>query len=121
MFQADLEQQRLVSRDEGEQLARQFNLPYVECSAKLRLNVEHAFHDLVRLIRYVMFARLVRVRRSAKGVRFKLVMGPCEHRSKSCSVPRGTVPPFPFRVSTNYTITSSNRFKTEILQKILRI
>jgi len=48
---ADLEQHRLVSRSEGEQMARQLRIPYVECSAKFRLNVEHAFHDLVRLIR----------------------------------------------------------------------
>lgn len=47
----DLEQQRLVSREEGEGLARELALPYLECSAKYRLNVDQAFHNLVRLIR----------------------------------------------------------------------
>jgi len=48
---ADLEHQRLVSKHEGEEMARRLRMPYVECSAKFRLNVDQAFHDLVRLIR----------------------------------------------------------------------
>lgn len=47
----DLEDQRLVSRAEGEELARQLRISYLECSAKYRLNVEQAFHELVRMIR----------------------------------------------------------------------
>lgn len=48
---ADLEAERHISRQEGEALARRLHLPYVECSAKNRMNVDEAFHDLVRLIR----------------------------------------------------------------------
>ena len=40
-----------VSADEGHSLARQLKVPYLECSAKLRMNVDLAFHELVRLIR----------------------------------------------------------------------
>lgn len=40
-----------VARHEAEDLARQLGLPYVECSAKLRKNVDQAFHDVVRLVR----------------------------------------------------------------------
>uniref|UniRef100_A0A914UU81 Uncharacterized protein n=1 Tax=Plectus sambesii TaxID=2011161 RepID=A0A914UU81_9BILA len=40
-----------VTRLEGEDLAKQLQIPYVECSAKYRLNVDQAFHELVRLIR----------------------------------------------------------------------
>lgn len=47
----DLEGERQVSREEGAQLARQFNCKYIETSAKSRVNVDNAFHDLVREIR----------------------------------------------------------------------
>ncbi|KHN75902.1 Ras-related protein R-Ras2 [Toxocara canis] len=40
-----------ISRREAEELARRLHVPYVECSAKKRMNVDEAFHDLVRLIR----------------------------------------------------------------------
>lgn len=29
------------------------HIPYIECSAKFRKNVDQAFHDLARLIRYI--------------------------------------------------------------------
>ncbi|CAB11218.1 GTPase Ras1 [Schizosaccharomyces pombe] len=47
----DLEAERVVSRAEGEQLAKSMHCLYVETSAKLRLNVEEAFYSLVRTIR----------------------------------------------------------------------
>lgn len=47
----DLQQQRLVSQLEGENLAKRFNVPYAEVSAKFRLNVDQAFFELVRQIR----------------------------------------------------------------------
>uniref|UniRef100_A0A1I8A9H2 Ras-like protein 2 n=1 Tax=Steinernema glaseri TaxID=37863 RepID=A0A1I8A9H2_9BILA len=47
----DLSEERLISREEGQQVAHQLNVPYIECSAKERLNVDQAFHDLVRLIK----------------------------------------------------------------------
>ncbi|KAK6046971.1 hypothetical protein COOONC_15524, partial [Cooperia oncophora] len=42
-----------VTRSEAEELARSLNIPYVECSAKLRMNVDQAFHGVVRLVRRV--------------------------------------------------------------------
>lgn len=33
------------------ELARQLNARYIETSAKLKLNVDQAFHELVRIIR----------------------------------------------------------------------
>ncbi len=42
-----------VSKHEGEELAKRLHIPYIECSAKFRLNVDQAFHDLVRFIRFV--------------------------------------------------------------------
>lgn len=47
----DLEIERQVSYEEGLALARQFNCPFLETSAKQRINVEEAFYDLVRSIR----------------------------------------------------------------------
>jgi len=48
---ADLENNRQVSTEEGQELARQLHIPYIETSAKVRMNVDQAFHDLVRVVR----------------------------------------------------------------------
>ncbi|XP_038639292.1 ras-related protein R-Ras2-like [Scyliorhinus canicula] len=48
---ADLEHQRLVTKEEADNLARQLKVTYLEASAKIRLNVDNAFHNLVRAIR----------------------------------------------------------------------
>ncbi|KAI1232591.1 hypothetical protein IHE44_0006419 [Lamprotornis superbus] len=48
---ADLDHQRQVTQEEGQQLARQLKVVYMEASAKIRLNVDQAFHELVRVIR----------------------------------------------------------------------
>lgn len=48
---ADLESERVVPKQEGDEIARQLKVEYVEASAKHKLNVEKAFHDLVRVIR----------------------------------------------------------------------
>eukprot|EP00163_Fabomonas_tropica_P033809 TRINITY_DN910_c0_g1_i2.p2 TRINITY_DN910_c0_g1~~TRINITY_DN910_c0_g1_i2.p2 ORF type:complete len:121 (+),score=34.52 TRINITY_DN910_c0_g1_i2:818-1180(+) len=47
----DLERDREVSTNEGKELAKSFECPFVESSAKGRINVEEAFYDLVREIR----------------------------------------------------------------------
>ncbi|KAL3470900.1 ras family-domain-containing protein [Aspergillus californicus] len=47
----DLEKERVVSEQEGEALARQFDCKFIETSAKSRINVENAFYELVREIR----------------------------------------------------------------------
>jgi len=48
---ADLEHQRLVTQLDAQNLSRQLKIPYIECSAKLRMNVDQAFHELVRIVR----------------------------------------------------------------------
>ncbi|CAO4366370.1 Protein CBR-RAS-1 [Caenorhabditis briggsae] len=48
---ADLENERHVARHEAEELAHRLAIPYLECSAKLRKNVDEAFFDIVRLVR----------------------------------------------------------------------
>ena len=47
----DLEGERVVSREEGQALAQQFNCKFIETSAKSRVNVDNAFYELVREIR----------------------------------------------------------------------
>ncbi|KAK9503227.1 hypothetical protein O3M35_011844 [Rhynocoris fuscipes] len=48
---ADLEHQRIISQSEAQTLSRELRIPYIECSAKLRMNVDQAFHELVRIVR----------------------------------------------------------------------
>lgn len=47
----DLDHQRMVTNTEAQQLAQQLKIQYMECSAKMRMNVDTAFHDLVRHVR----------------------------------------------------------------------
>ncbi|KAJ3744109.1 ras protein, partial [Lentinula detonsa] len=47
----DLEYERQVGMNEGRDLARHFNCKFIETSAKVRINVDQAFTDLVREIR----------------------------------------------------------------------
>ena len=46
----DLEDERVVSKDQGQQLARQFNCAFMETSAKNKINVPDVFYNLVRQI-----------------------------------------------------------------------
>ncbi|CAG0896269.1 unnamed protein product [Cyprideis torosa] len=48
---ADLEHQRVVSSVEIQQMASQLKIPYIECSAKHKINIDQIFHELVRIIR----------------------------------------------------------------------
>lgn len=47
----DLENERMITREEGEHLANIFQCPYFETSAKLRLNIDESLFTLVRQIR----------------------------------------------------------------------
>ena len=40
-----------VSTTEAQTVSRELRVPYIECSAKLRMNVDQAFHELVRIVR----------------------------------------------------------------------
>ncbi|ELU18845.1 hypothetical protein CAPTEDRAFT_226757 [Capitella teleta] len=48
---ADLEHQRTIKNEEGVELSRQLGIKYIEASAKVRMNVDLAFHELVRIVR----------------------------------------------------------------------
>jgi small GTP-binding protein len=46
----DLQDQRVITTEQGEELARKFNCEFIEASAKTRVNVDKIFHDLIRQI-----------------------------------------------------------------------
>jgi len=71
---ADLEHQRMVSSDEAATLARQLKIPYMECSAKLRMNVDQAFHELVRTVRKFQLAERPPIKMSNKRTRNKCII-----------------------------------------------
>jgi len=48
---ADMDRSRQVSVADCEDMAKQLKTPFIECSAKNRMNVDQSFHELVRLIR----------------------------------------------------------------------
>ncbi|XP_014099193.2 ras-like protein 2 [Bactrocera oleae] len=52
----DLEQHRQVSLEEAQNVSRSLMIPYIECSAKARVNVDQAFHELVRIVRKFQLA-----------------------------------------------------------------
>jgi GTPase SAR1 family protein len=47
----DLEEERMVSREQGMELSQQWGgKPFYETSARFKINVEQVFYDLVRQI-----------------------------------------------------------------------
>ena len=46
----DMEQERMVTEEEGRTLAKKLNIPFFETSVKENLNVEETFDHLVNLI-----------------------------------------------------------------------
>lgn len=56
-----------VTQEEGQQLARQLKVTYMEASAKIRMNVDQAFHELVRVIRQVMYKGIFSISSSCES------------------------------------------------------
>ena len=48
---SDLEGERMVSQQEGKELAASFGCPWMEASAKTRIRCDECFYELVREIR----------------------------------------------------------------------
>ncbi|XP_050679605.1 ras-like protein 2 [Leptidea sinapis] len=68
---ADLEHQRVVTLEEAQSLSRQLKIPYIECSAKARMNVDQAFHELVRLVRRFQEAERIHIKSEERNKKKK--------------------------------------------------
>ncbi|XP_072933122.1 ras-like protein 2 [Epargyreus clarus] len=68
---ADLEHQRVISLEAAQALSRQLKVPYIECSAKARMNVDQAFHELVRLVRRFQEAERINVKMDSRSGKSK--------------------------------------------------
>ena len=47
----DLEKERKVTLEDGQELAKSWKIPFFETSAKARINIEESFIELVKLVR----------------------------------------------------------------------
>jgi GTPase KRas len=69
----DLERDRVISSTEGRDLAKSFNCPFYETSAKARINVEETFFQAVREIRKLHASRNIHAPQRKKKSRCSLV------------------------------------------------
>ena len=51
----DLYRDRIVSKEEGEKLAKKYNMTYFECSAKSGLNVDEIFSKIAEVVSERLF------------------------------------------------------------------
>ena len=82
---SDLATQRVVTTTEGADLAKSFNCPFLESSAKARINVEESFFALVRTIRKRLEGEGELVKKPAKGGGLKGSMSKLM-KKKDCSL-----------------------------------
>jgi len=47
---ADLQDQRVITTEQGEDLARKFICKFLEASARTRMNIDKIFHEIIRQI-----------------------------------------------------------------------
>ncbi|CEF71562.1 Ras-like protein 3 [Strongyloides ratti] len=48
----DIEDERVIRKDEGQNLARSFNCPFFETSSKAKINVQEVFYNLIKQINH---------------------------------------------------------------------
>jgi len=64
----DLVHLRKVSEDQGRELSQKLNIPYIETSAMVPLNVDATFHEVVRIIRNYPPSELDRKKKGGKCI-----------------------------------------------------
>jgi GTPase KRas protein len=68
---ADLEDQREVSKEEGESCAKGMGCSFRECSAKTRVNIDEPFEELVKKIKTYRDNERIRFEQMKKGAEKK--------------------------------------------------
>mmetsp|Transcript_6804 Transcript_6804/g.15710 ORF Transcript_6804/g.15710 Transcript_6804/m.15710 type:complete len:194 (-) Transcript_6804:55-636(-) len=71
----DLEADRSVSKEEGNELAKRYNMPFLECSAKNRINVEEGWFEVVRQIRIRERPAVVEKKKAKKATKRRGLAG----------------------------------------------
>ena len=66
----DLEEERKVSTEEGMELAKHYELPFLETSARNSINVEQSFYTMTKEIRSNVQSKVTAGDQSKKGVKF---------------------------------------------------
>ncbi|CAL4124900.1 unnamed protein product, partial [Meganyctiphanes norvegica] len=70
----DLEKIHPVAMEEAQTLARQLKIPYIECSAKIRMNVDQSFYELVRIVRKFQLAERPPAKPASKNNKTKCII-----------------------------------------------
>lgn len=70
---SDLENERMVSHEEGEQFAKKHGIPFIETSAKTGYNVEEAFHSLTECIYRELQSGSIQAEDGWEGVKCSLL------------------------------------------------
>lgn len=66
----DLANEREVSRKEGEELAKQYEMPFFETSAKNKINVDEIFYQAVKIhVQGPMFSEILTLEREKEELR----------------------------------------------------
>ena len=69
----DLEDERVVGKDQGSNLSRNWNCAFLETSAKSKINVNEVRHlRLFEIFSLVRFLYLVFILRQVEGLKFKM-------------------------------------------------
>jgi len=82
----DLATQRVVTTTEGSDLSKSFNCPFLESSAKARINVEESFFQLVRCIRKTLEGEGELVKKPQKGSFMKDKLKLSKNMTKQCII-----------------------------------
>ena len=69
----DLEAERVVSQEQGKDLASTFHCPWMETSAKARIRCDDAFFELVREIRKTAVPDSARTRKKRSGTKCSIL------------------------------------------------
>lgn len=63
----DMERQKLVGYQEGKDFANKFKCPFYECSAKLYINIDELWHDVIRQVCRTKYSRYDKFNRKSRS------------------------------------------------------